>query len=174
MAASHTLSVSETQFQDHLIISKTIWPIDWKLLSGLVPVGGFVLSNFAPIGNPIWPPGRHLWFFLYLYLQNYLSNEVEIWIIDWYPSADLSCGISSQSETKYGRQAAILDFFRELYLKNHLSNQFEILIIDWYPSEDLCCQMSSQPEIQHGCHLIFSFRYYISRTIWAISLKFRS
>ena len=34
----------------------------WNLYHWLVPIRGCALSNFGPIGNPIWPLGHHLEF----------------------------------------------------------------------------------------------------------------
>ena len=76
-----------------------------------VPKRGCVVSNFGQIEIPIWPPGGHLGFSLReLNLENHLSIQFAIFIIDWYLFEDVFFQNSSRSKIQYGRQAAIFDF----------------------------------------------------------------
>ena len=116
-------------------------------------------------------------FFRTLYLKNHLSNQFEFFIIYWYPCKDVFCQIWRLSEIQYGRQGAILDFLldtisQEPCVKSiwNFCNLLRSMQLGVLPN----FAPIGNPTWPQGRHLGFSFGHYISRTIWAINLKFLS
>ena len=109
------------------------------------------------------------------YLKKHLSNQFEILQVYWYISEGGQVRFETRSEIQYGRQAAILDFrFRSISRE-----AFEQSIWN-FAGLSVCIRRRSSsifdpirnPIWPLGGHLEFSFPLNISRSDWAIDLKF--
>ena len=158
-----------------LLSRKTSDLSTWNFCHLLVSMGECVLWNFAPIGNPIWPPGCPLCFFC-------SSTSRTIWAVNlnfnhrlvsvsgfvlpnfqpirnpiWPPGRHLGFLLGSLPPEPF--EQSIWNFNHWLvFIRGSVLSNFEPI---------------GNPTWLPGRHLIFSFRCYISRTISVINLKFR-
>ena len=132
MAARHMFKCLHNwwkrDFKTILLSRKSFDLSTWNFYHWLVSIGGCVLSNFAPIRNPIWLPGCHLGFFSIVIPRGLF--EQSIWDLNHWLVSISGCVLSNiepiGNPTWLPGRHLIFSFRCYIWRTMHLSNQFEI------------------------------------------------